>query len=133
MTRQEFDETVRRIKGWLTDEGIFRSQIPDENAHYHFQIEFPAGSSHLMGIVFPKPREDIILIIGGATLSPEHRERLNAMSPQEKKKLLWDMRFDLLFKESEFTMIPSAEDFQQIQFLRPLRLDGINMNLMMDA
>jgi len=133
MTRQEFDENVRKIKDWLTDEGIFRTQVTDENAHHHFQIEFPSGSGNLRGIIFPKPSEDIVLIIGGAGLSQEHYQKLKSMPPQERKNLLWDMRFDLLFKESEFKMIPNPEDLQQIQFIRPLRLDGLTRNILMDA
>lgn len=133
MTKQEFDKDVRMIKDWLTEEGVFRNQIADDKAHFHFQIEFPAGSGHLMGIVFPKPREDIVIIIGGTGLIKEHYDKLKLMPNKEKKDLLWNMRFDLLFKESEFVMIPSPEDLQKIQFIRPLRLEGLTRNIIMDA
>jgi hypothetical protein len=43
------------------------------------------------------------------------------------------MRFELLFKGSEFQMIPSPEDLQRIQFIRPLRFDGLTQNILMDA
>lgn len=66
-------------------------------------------------------------------MSKEHYDKLKAMPDEERKDLLWDMQFDLLFKESEFQMIPNAEDLQQIQFIRPLRLEGLTRNLMMDA
>ncbi|MFB3766158.1 MAG: DUF2299 domain-containing protein [Methanotrichaceae archaeon] len=124
---------MRKIRDWLTEQGIFRSQVSDEKAFSHIQIEFPAGSGRSTGIVFPKPREDIVLIIGGVSLSKEHYDKLKAMPDEERKDLLWDMQFDLLFKESEFQMIPNAEDLQQIQFIRPLRLEGLTRNLMMDA
>lgn len=133
MTRQEFDENIRKIKDWLTDEEIFKKQMPDDSAHAHFQIEFPARSGHLMDIIFPKPREDIILIVGGAGLTKEHHDKLKAMPDKERKDLLWNMRFDLLFKESEFNMLPNPDDLQSIQFLRPLRLDGLTRNIIMDA
>ena len=73
MTRQELDENVRKIKDWLTDEEIFRSQVQDENAHFHFQIEYPSGSGRLADVIFPKPREDIVLIRSGTELGRESR------------------------------------------------------------
>lgn len=133
MTRQELDENIRKIKGWLTDEGIFRNLIVDDNAHTHFQIEYPPNSGRLLDVVFPKPREDIVLIASGTALGKEHYDGLKAKPDKERKDILWDMRFDLLFRESDFQMIPSAEDLQRIQFIRPLRFEGLDKNLLMDA
>jgi hypothetical protein len=56
-----------------------------------------------------------------------------AMSVKERRDMLWDMRFELLFRGSEFQMIPSPEDLQRIQFIRPLRFDGLTQNILMDA
>ena len=67
MTKPDFDETVKKIRDWLTEEGTFRCQMPDDNAHSHFQIEFPPGSGHLAEVIFPKPRENIVLIVSGTT------------------------------------------------------------------
>ena len=132
MTRQELDENVRKIKDWLTDEGVFRNQIPDEGAHSHFQIEFPPGSGRLADIVFPKPREDILLILAGTVLSKEHYDGLKAMPDKERKNILWDMRFELLFKGSDFMMLQPRRP-PSIQFQRPLRFEGLTKNLLMDA
>lgn len=79
MTRQEFDETVKKIKEWLTNEGILRDQVKDDNAHSRFHIEFPPGSGRLADVVFPKPREDIVIIGSGTALSKEHYDKLKAM------------------------------------------------------
>lgn len=43
------------------------------------------------------------------------------------------MRFELLFRGSDFQMIPSAEDLQVIQFTRQLHFEGLTKNLLMDA
>ena len=29
------------VKNWLADEGVFREKAADENADFHFVIEFP--------------------------------------------------------------------------------------------
>ena len=133
MTKPDFDETVKKIRDWLTEEGTCRCQMPDDNAHSHFQIEFPPGSGHLAEVIFPKPRENIVLIVSGTTLSKEHYDGLKAKSDKERKDILWNMRFELLFKGSDFRMIPSDEDLQSIQFIRPLRFEGLTNNLFMDA
>ena len=43
------------------------------------------------------------------------------------------MRFELLFRNSDFNMIPNAEDPQTIQFIRPLHFEGLTKNVLMDA
>ena len=133
MERQELDDTIRKIRDWLTIELNFRCEIPVDSAHSHFQIEFPSGSGRLVDVIFPKPREDILLIVSATALSKVYYDALKAMSVKKRRDILWDMRFKLLFKGSEFQMIPSPEDLQRIQFIRPLRFDGLTQNLLMDA
>jgi len=133
MTKPNFEETVKKIRDWLTEVGAFRCQMPDDNAHAHFQIEFPPGSSRLAEVIFPKPREDIVLIASGTALNKIHYDRLKAKSDRERKEILWNMRFELLFRGSDFRMIPGEEDLQSIQFIRPLRFEGLTNNLFMDA
>jgi len=133
MEKQELDDTIQKIKDWLTVELTFKCHIPDDNAHSHLQIEFPSGSGRLIDVIFPKPREDILLIVSATALSKEYYDALKAMSVKKRMDILWDIRFELLFKGSEFQMITGPEDLQRIQFIRPLRFDGLNQNILMDA
>jgi hypothetical protein len=133
MTKQETDETMRKVLNWLTEEGIYRDKISDEQANYHFKIESPTGSGRIADIVQPKQRDDLILVISGVSLAKEHSDGLKSKSKKEREDILWDMRFELLFRNSDFSMIPSAEELQTIQFIRPLHFEGLTKNVLMDA
>jgi len=133
MTKQETDEAMRRVLNWLTEEGVYRDKIPDEQANYHFKIESPPGSGRFVDIVQPKQRDDSVLIISGVSLSKEHYDGLRAKPKTERDDILWDMRFELLFRNSDFDMIPNAEDLKTIRFIRPLHFVGLTKNVLMDA
>ena len=40
------------VKNWLADEGVFREKAADENADFHFVIEFP--KDNVMDVVKAK-------------------------------------------------------------------------------
>lgn len=48
------------VKNWLADEGVFREKAADENADFHFVIEFP--KDNVMDVV--KPKEKDVIVIG---------------------------------------------------------------------
>lgn len=133
MARQEFDENVRKIKDWLTDEGILRDKVPDDTASYHVQVESPPKSGRLIDVIIPKQREDLVIVASATALAKEHYDGLKAKPEDERKNILWDMRFQLLFGEVGFRMIPNAEDFQRIEFTRPMHFDGLSRNMFLNA
>ena len=74
------------VKNWLADEGVFREKAADENADFHFVIEFP--KDNVMDVV--KPKEKDVIVIGCATqVAPEHISLMQNASPQEKNKFLF--------------------------------------------
>lgn len=71
------------VKNWLADEGVFREKAADENADFHFVIEFP--KDNVMDVV--KPKEKDVIVIGCATqVAPEHI-RSNAKCISSIKKI----------------------------------------------
>ena len=75
------------VKNWLADEGVFREKAADENADFHFVIEFP--KDNIMDVV--KPKEKDVIVIGCATqVAPEHINLMQNASPQDKNKFLFD-------------------------------------------
>ena len=75
------------VKNWLADEGVFREKAADENADFHFVIEFP--KDNIMDVV--KPKEKDVIVIGCATqVAPEHINLMQNASPQDKNKFLVD-------------------------------------------
>jgi hypothetical protein len=50
------------------------------------------------------------MITSDTQLSKDHHDKSRAKPEKEKEKIPWNMRLDLIFKDSEFQMIPNADD-----------------------
>ncbi|MDI9645781.1 MAG: DUF2299 family protein [Archaeoglobales archaeon] len=126
-------DLVEKVKNWLVDEGIYKDRIPDDTAKVHFLAEIPPNSQQMIDIIFPKNREDMIIIGSGIKLADEHYKALMTLKKEKREEILWEMRFTLLFLETGFQILPSAEDPQIFNFTREIYADGLNKNLFMDA
>lgn len=124
----EIDDHMQKVKKWLTDEGIFREQIVDEQASYNFQIELVPNSGNLLYVVQPKMSEDLILIVGGVSMSENYYQALISLPKSEHDRLIWDLRFNLLFQNPDFCMIPNDENFNTIQFQNRIYFDSLTKN-----
>lgn len=133
MTDQEIEETSGKIKAWLTQEGLFKEQVQDENLSFHLAAEYPARSGRHVSIIQPKNREDMIAVFSRIRLAEVHRKALSAMPLKEKEQFLWSMRYDLLFQESSFEMEPRGGDLESIHFTREIYYDGLTKNKLMEA
>lgn len=70
------EETIEK---WLLDEDLLREMKYDENADFHFIVEFP--KENIMDVVKPKDK-DCIVIVCATQVSPEH---LNLMTQSDSK------------------------------------------------
>jgi len=127
------DEVARKVREWLVDEGIYKDKVADENADYHYIVETPPNSRQYIDVVFPKNRDDMIVIASGIKLSNEHYRSLMSLNPEKRNELLWEMRFTLLFLPTGFQILPNVNNPQLFQFTRELYFDGLTKNLFMDA
>lgn len=126
-------EVARKVRDWLVEEGIYKDRVADENADHHFIAEVPPNSRQFIDVVFPKNRDDMVVIASGIKLSDEHYAQIMSLDAEKRNELLWEMRFTLLFLPTGFQILPNAENPQLFQFTRELYFDGLNKNLFMDA
>ena len=84
------------IKDWIVDEGIFREKKLDDNADFHYIVEFP--KDNIMDVV--KPREKDFIVIACATqVSPQHLELMNNSSPKERQGTVLCLAIQTMFAE----------------------------------
>ncbi len=133
MTQKKIDEINRQIMRWLSEDGLYKDKIHDERLHFNLVAEFPSNSGRMVNIIQPKNRDDMIVLTSGIALVEKHQKALQAMPKKEKDKLLWDVRYTLLFRESSFQMMPNPEELQNIHFSREIHYDGLNKNKLMEA
>lgn len=80
-----------KVQKWLSDEGYFRQKVPDDNTNFHFIINYP--DDHVLDVIQPKGKDDLIVIGCATNVSPEHLSEIRKLSPDKREKFVWDFRF----------------------------------------
>jgi hypothetical protein len=133
MSSKEIEETRDRIVAWLSQEGLFKEHLHEENLHFQIAAEYPAKSGRHLSVIQPKSHEDMVVIFSRIKLADAHYQALLSMPPKERERLIWHMRYDLLFQQSSFEMEPGGGDMRSIRFMREIYYDGLNKNKLMEA
>ncbi|GAB4307665.1 MAG: hypothetical protein Kow0019_03570 [Methanobacteriaceae archaeon] len=90
------------IQKWLTDEGLFRQNVPDDNSNFHFLIHYPEG--HVMDVIQPRGKKDMVIIGCATNVSKEHLDEMNKMSVKDREDFIWDFRLSLNQYSVDFQM-----------------------------
>ncbi len=102
------------IQDWLAEEGIFRQKVPDDGAEFHFTIEYP--KNNIMDVIQPKGKKDLILIVCGTQVSPEHIELMKEASESQKEEFIYEIKFKINELETDFQM-DVTQDYILKQFV----------------
>jgi len=133
MSIDEIEETREKIKAWLSEEGLFQKILSEENLHFQIAAEYPLKSGRHLSIIQPKNHDDMIVVFSRIRLADAHYKALSSMPPKDRDRLLWQMRYDLLFQDSSFEIEPGGGDMRSIRFMREIYYDGLNKNKLMEA
>ncbi len=133
MSEEEIANANQKLVAWLSQEGLLKKQVQDEKLFFHLACEYPAGSGRHVNIIQPKGREDVVIVFSRIRLSDTHKQALHSMHPKAKERLLWDMRYALLFRESSFEMEPPGGEMEGIRFTREIFYDGLSKDRLMEA
>ncbi len=118
----EIEET---IKNWLLDEGFLREKKYDENADFHFIVEFP--KDNIMDVVKPKGK-DCVVVACATQVSPEH---LNLMSQSElktQKSFILDLNMGLNKFLVDYELQINQNLLQQFIITDQIFEDGLTKN-----
>ncbi len=130
---EDFSDEVRaEVLEWIKGEGIFKHEVKDEMADWHYVVEFPLESGQVSDIVMPKGK-DFILVVSGLVFAEEHYKALHALPPNKKKELIFRWKMDLLFRNAEFRMIPDDNAIQRIDFSMPVYLEELTKPKLFEA
>ena len=120
------------IKDWIVDEGIFREKKVDDNADFHYIVEFP--KDNIMDVV--KPREKDFIVIACATqVSPQHLELMNNTSPKERSEFLLDVNMEInkFLVDCQLAVDQNTNLLQQYVITYQIFNDGVSKNSLYDA
>lgn len=120
------------IKNWIVDEGIFREKKVDDNADFHFIVEFP--KDNIMDVVKPKGK-DFIVFACATQVSPQHLELMNNSSPKTRSDFLLDanMSINQFLVDCQLVIDQNTNLLQQYVITYQIFEDGLSKNNVFDA
>ncbi|WP_406534032.1 DUF2299 domain-containing protein [Methanobrevibacter sp.] len=110
------------IKTWLLDEDLLREMKYDQNADFHFIIEFP--KENIMDVVKPKGK-DCIVVACATQVSPEHKNLMVPADPKVKKDFILDLNFGLNSFLVDYELQINQDILQQFIITDQIFEDGL--------
>lgn len=120
-----------KIQKWLSDEGLFRQKVPDDNANFHFMINYPEG--HVLDIIQPKGKEDMVLIACATNVSPEHQTEIRKLNTDKKDKFMWEFRFLLNNQFVDFQLQHPENVLQSFLITDEIFEDGLTKDRLISS
>lgn len=114
-----------KIRTWLMDEDALREKKFDENAEFHYIIEFP--KENIMDVVKPKGK-DAIVIACATQVSPEHLALMNSSTPEIRRDFLLDLQFGFNSYLVDFDLNVNKDVLQHFVVTNTIYEDGLNKN-----
>lgn len=118
----DIEENVRK---WISDEDLLREVKYDENADFHFIVEFP--KDNIMDVVKPKAN-DCIVIACATKVAPEHLSLMNHADELTKKDFIMALNFGLNSFLVDFELQVSNDILQQFIVTDQIFEDGLTKN-----
>lgn len=114
----------KMIIEWLESEGYKPTVKPEvDGLEWAIDAKMPNGWVHT--ILLPEGQKDAVEIRSRFTFTEEEIEFLKELPAQQAIELLWDMRMGLLFRSTEFQILPPQDEFPQgFDFVRQISYDG---------
>ncbi|HSO25155.1 MAG TPA: DUF2299 family protein [Methanobacteriaceae archaeon] len=119
------------IQKWLADEGYFRQKVPDENSNFHFIINYP--ESHVIDVIQPKGKEDMIVIGCATNVSPEHLSQMKKMNSEDREDFIWEFRFALNGLLVDFQIQHPDNILQSYVVSTEIYEDGLNKDRLISS
>ncbi|CAG1065879.1 hypothetical protein BAC1_01471 [uncultured bacterium] len=122
-TPEQAKETVKK---WLEENHHEVKEITDENATFHFEIDYPLGSMKRQRVIQPKEFPSLIVVLNGVSIAAEHAEKLKSMQPNDREAFYNEIRKDLLFLQNSYDLnADEAGVAKQVQFSYEFYYDAL--------
>ena len=116
------EENVRQ---WLSEEDLLREVKYDENADFHYIIEFP--KENIMDVVKPTGK-DCLIIACATQVAPQHLDLMRQADKKTQKDFIMDLNFGLNNFLVDFELQVSNDILQQFVVTEQVFEDGLSKN-----
>jgi len=115
------EEARDKIQNWLMSEGWQIAEQAHPNMSWLVRAEDAGGRRILVGQ--SKAREDVIHLEARVNIEDDYRQRFESLPEDERRKILWDLRFRLLQMNVDFAGV--AERLEAVVLTQRIYLDGL--------
>ena len=116
-----------QLEKWLLDEDVLREMKYDENADFHFIVEFP--KENIMDVVKPKGKDSIILACA-TQVAPQHVALMESATSQTRKDFLLDLNFGLNTFLVDFELQVNGEILRQFVVTEQIFEDALTKDML---
>ena len=113
------------VKQWLSDEDFLREVKYDENADFHYIVEFP--KDNIIDVVKPADK-DCIIIACATQVAPQHLNLMNQADNKTQKDFIMDLNFGLNSFLLDYELQVSNDILQQFVITDQIFEDGLTKN-----
>jgi hypothetical protein len=114
-----------KVRQWLSEEDLMREVKYDENADFHFIVEFP--KDNIMDVVKPEGK-DCIIIACATQVAPQHMDLMKQADDTTRKEFLMDLNFGLNNFLVDFELQIAQDILQQFVVTDQIFEDGLTKN-----
>ena len=113
------------VKQWLSDEDYLREVKYDENADFHFIVEFP--KENIIDVVKPTGK-DCIIIACATQVAPQHLNLMNNADNKTQIEFIRELNFGLNSFLVDYELQISQDILQQFVITDQIFEDGLTKN-----
>lgn len=112
------------IQNWLIDEGFLKEKIVDENANFHYVINYP--ENNIMDVIQPKGKDGVVLVGCATQVADQHLTLMRQSSEKTKEDFVWNVRFALNKYLVDFDLNVENNELRQFVITDEIYDDGLS-------
>ncbi len=112
------------VLGWCKEEGIFRENVKESNAAFHYKVNVPGNTSFSMSIIQPVGA-DKVFVTSGVRLEPEFIAAMRDMDEQKRAEFIAYLSYNLYSQPTIFHIQESDGVIQQVSITDQIYSDEL--------
>ena len=120
-----------QVKEWLMEEDMIREKIYDENANFHYIINFP--NNNAMDVIQPRDKEDVILIGCATEVSQVEQDMIKNTDKAINQEFIWNVRFSLNEMLLDFELEHPDDQLKRFIITEDIFSDGLTKHVLIKS
>ena len=120
-----------QIREWLMEEDMIKEKIYDENANFHYIINFP--NKNVMDVIQPKTKEDVLLIGCATEVSQVEQDIIRNTDKAINQEFIWNIRFALNEMLLDFELEHPDDQLKRFIITEDIYSDGLTKHVLVKS